>query len=947
MEVTNHPKLGNVPAVCADHYGAADKGDFKWCFVPKDASCPNLPYTSSSLPNVGWTLCKNETVAPGCVNSLDYWEDYVGYTCEAYELYGWCTNTGGYGIGWMSHWGDFQDYTWLGHHAGTACCACGGGRVTTTSTTLTSTTSTRLTSTSSTRTTSTSTQPPTTTTTIVTTAEKTPPIQAFSATTPDQVIAMRLTVNNVDYAVLSSLPSTHALFGDAVAAGLVTEAGNGIMIEHVRVTLAAGSVVAQSSISIPLGAGISAVAVQTALASSSTLGQTIINSLQSVPGLPAAMTGPLSVTGITKPQLDGEYLPAVATSSGTTAIATLQPSPDTTEAPETTLASALPVTASTSITVAPTTTTMITSTKTATTSAAATTLTEAAATVGATTVTATGAATSTAAITTTSTATSTTASLVTTTSAATTAAVAATASSSQTSKTSTTTSIMGMVSSTSVTNTDIEGSTYSASSTSTITTSIISSTSTKALPNTTRTQKITRLVMMPTEADSPQTSPQLEEQDWDALEFSPVYQCLEKGWFYNQLSSSCISECPAAADLAHGQCVLPNVSTSSASYTGLWRLQTHCGTECWKDKAEVSVHFVRLSMADHLDIPFQEVGDVLLRSARIKESRRLSTTGAQPIKEAFLDISITSRRLAEIPVLSTFLTNAAAASQLLGFAIHSVEFLPDIDAKVAREYMSDEPVPGEKDDAYGTFYDDIAPVQPGRRQSNRGITIGAVVSDGIPAALIIAIAGAIAGFAVLAALYFRYRGWKRLRDEKYLVTARIVKGKGQAEDEAFDEDPKAAVKGDHAMKLNRDYELDPEAMAKAEAQQNVKNGDADPVTVKAALKVGYQPNIVQLDDDLDFIKTAMKASQQGFTELREPEEHSVKINIDDDVIPTKKPSVPGPRRAADPSPSAACVSTAEEQEEDVRVKVVQSQGVDIQDVVITTTPQTVGKLIQL
>jgi len=314
-------------------------------------------------------------------------------------------------------------------------------------------------------------------------------------------------------------------------------------------------------------------------------------------------------------------------------------------------------------------------------------------------------------------------------------------------------------------------------------------------------------ILMPEEnGTSAQPSPQeLEQQDWDALEFSPVYECRERGRLYNQLNSTCITQCPSSADLSHGQCVRPNITTTDINHAALWRLQTYCGVECWKDKSEVSIHFVRLALASHLAIPFQEVGNVLLRSTlETTQSRRLSATSMET-PEAFLDISVKSRRLTDTSgraLLASFLPNAAEASQLLGLVILSVELLTDTDvADEVRAKVSGLAGPGENGDVYAPFYEEIGSLTDKESgdsgEAGGGATIAGVAVDGVPAAVVMACGGAILVLGAISAVRWRWWKWRRLPDARTTLPARVVKEETQGKDE--NEDPQIVD-----MKLNLD-----------------------------------------------------------------------------------------------------------------------------------------------
>jgi hypothetical protein len=57
------------------------------------------------------------------------WASSTGHTCIEYSTRSLCTTDGGYGSGWVSSYGVFQDYAVGNIDATQACCVCGGGSV--------------------------------------------------------------------------------------------------------------------------------------------------------------------------------------------------------------------------------------------------------------------------------------------------------------------------------------------------------------------------------------------------------------------------------------------------------------------------------------------------------------------------------------------------------------------------------------------------------------------------------------------------------------------------------------------------------------------------------------------------------------------------------------------------------------------------------------------------
>jgi len=62
-----------------------------------------------------------------CEDTTKGWVDSLGYSCDKYDEYKFCTSTKGYGAGWDEDWGAFIVYAVSGLSATDVCCTCGGG----------------------------------------------------------------------------------------------------------------------------------------------------------------------------------------------------------------------------------------------------------------------------------------------------------------------------------------------------------------------------------------------------------------------------------------------------------------------------------------------------------------------------------------------------------------------------------------------------------------------------------------------------------------------------------------------------------------------------------------------------------------------------------------------------------------------------------------------------
>mmetsp|Transcript_14034 Transcript_14034/g.24638 ORF Transcript_14034/g.24638 Transcript_14034/m.24638 type:complete len:566 (-) Transcript_14034:202-1899(-) len=245
-----------------------------------------------------------------------------------------------------------------------------------------------------------------------------------------------------------------------------------------------------------------------------------------------------------------------------------------------------------------------------------------------------------------------------------------------------------------------------------------------------------------------------DSYDWDALEYSPVYQCLTDSLVYNHFTSECSKTCPADSDLKHGQCVRQDKMQQDVEFNMSWELKVYCDEECWSNKKGRSLHMLRLAVADHLDIPFQEVLKVVLRPVAHEHThRRLDNhfTGAT------LFIGVTSGRIdAEKgqELLRTFLNDKTSASQLLGLEVHNLVI---VDKKVTTLVEVDD---AEASDEYSQFYKDYEP------QDARGSglsTIPGSPEDVFPAGVVVGVAAAVVVLGILTAVGLWYK--KRMQQK--------------------------------------------------------------------------------------------------------------------------------------------------------------------------------------
>lgn len=171
-----------------------------------------------------------------------------------------------------------------------------------------------------------------------------------------------------------------------------------------------------------------------------------------------------------------------------------------------------------------------------------------------------------------------------------------------------------------------------------------------------------------------------------------------------------------------------------------------------------------------------------LRRSRATEAQSRRLSGAQDVvREAFLEIYVSSRRHTATfgrSRIQSYLPNAAEASQLLGLAVHSLEWLEDVDALDARGEMSEEAAPGEDGDLYAPFYEEVVPPPDGHillaDDGGSGSTIAGVPVDGVPTMFIIGGAASLLTVGFALAVCWRLRKWRRLHNQEMTVRGRVV-----------------------------------------------------------------------------------------------------------------------------------------------------------------------------
>jgi len=129
------------------------------------------------------------------------------------------------------------------------------------------------------------------------------------------------------------------------------------------------------------------------------------------------------------------------------------------------------------------------------------------------------------------------------------------------------------------------------------------------------------------------------------------------------------------SDVHIGQCVRKETAEEPKTIEATWRLKLECQNRCFHDKLNVTMHHLRLAVADRLNIPFQDVWRASLIQVT---SRRLEPAGGAGISTADMVIAVRSKRIDPIPdgeALKGLLSGVTGTSWLLGFIVHEVKAL--------------------------------------------------------------------------------------------------------------------------------------------------------------------------------------------------------------------------------------------------------------------------------
>ncbi|CAK9066107.1 unnamed protein product [Durusdinium trenchii] len=147
---------------------------------------------------------------------------------------------------------------------------------------------------------------------------------------------------------------------------------------------------------------------------------------------------------------------------------------------------------------------------------------------------------------------------------------------------------------------------------------------------------------------------EMTKMNWDALEFSPIYQCFMEDKLFDHFTAQCTQNCAGDAEVARGQCVRP-AKEKLQEAVATWKMQVQCNEACWNEWKNKTLHYTRLAVADMLDIPFQEVEKAALTFHSSVAGRRLQTS-----RSATLQAYIKSKRL-KLTEINTLLLEVFAS----------------------------------------------------------------------------------------------------------------------------------------------------------------------------------------------------------------------------------------------------------------------------------------------
>jgi hypothetical protein len=270
-------------------------------------------------------------------------------------------------------------------------------------------------------------------------------------------------------------------------------------------------------------------------------------------------------------------------------------------------------------------------------------------------------------------------------------------------------------------------------------------------------------------------------------------------YFLDVPEQQCSDACPDHAEKKHGQCVRKSTG-NPVTFNASWSLRVECDKDCWDLKTVRSRHSLRLAIADHLDITFQEVTNVVLRPGSIT-SRRLSND--KTITDASLQISVSTERVdhpSGRSLLRAFLPSTKVASDLLGMDVHNLKLVDAIGAPIDMQ-------PGEFKDEFIDLYDEVengnAVLGPSSTEESGGIAIGIVAAA--------AATTIVLGAAISLALWWRLRRFRKLNNEAMAKANKMDQVEEKIEGKIVPSDKLGASEEPDEKEAKKEIPIEPES----------------------------------------------------------------------------------------------------------------------------------------
>jgi len=297
---------------------------------------------------------------------------------------------------------------------------------------------------------------------------------------------------------------------------------------------------------------------------------------------------------------------------------------------------------------------------------------------------------------------------------------------------------------------------------------------------------------------------EMAKMNWDALEFSPIYQCFMEEKLFDHFTAQCTDECGSGAVVARGQCVRPERGVKVETVAS-WTLSVQCNEACWTEWKNKTLHYTRLAVADMLDIPFQEVeraGLAFHTSRRLEGERRLQDGQRSATVQAYIN----TKRLTvtEINTLvPQVFESPASATEIMNFPVSSVSL-----ERLANDGIWNDMLKNDGDTAdYVSNANDPYEDAYRRREPGGVQTIGGIPTGGLPMGVIVGIAVAVLLFGFAVGFCIFYRRKKAITElggnERVVTAAGTIIGSGANPGKKVEDDGVPATANNSPEELAR------------------------------------------------------------------------------------------------------------------------------------------------